>query len=359
MAKWIVFACAAIAFAIVGTGAAIEKKRRKAGKENIVHAPEIGFWGNTAIGAVFLFFAWNTDSLAAAICFCCASLLGSFLLLNWKNNAFIFDEEGFTERNFLGKTKRYRYDQISGRSVDERMAGLVFLYVNEKQIGLNLMWENADALYDAMKAGYRKTHDDQGIPVKSELKEAEKGFRAHVYRADEYRTYFIVIVTVVVVVGVMFALGALRPINMEYADPIQLSLYSWETQGEDIVLHDWQLETDFVICGYAECVNEFELMAQSMDAHEALHVRVKLREPAGEAPYYRIYEISSGETVFMTAKDANRYDQKYLPLIIGGFMLVLAAVFGVFGFIYAVGSNPRKYPGWLVRCLFKKDRIRM
>ena len=359
MAKWIVFTCAAIVFAIVGIGAVIERKRRKAGKENVVHAPEIGFWGNTAIGAVFLFFAWNTDSLASAICFCAASLLGSFLLLNWKNNVFIFDEEGFTERNFLGKTKRYGYDQISGRRVDERMAGLVFLYVNEKQIGLNLMWENADAFYDAMKAGYRKMHGDQGIEVKSELKEAEKGFRAHVYRADEYRTYFIVIITAVVVIFTMFTLGAVRPINMEYADQFQLSLYSWEAEGEDIILHDWQMENDFVIRGYQKCVNEFGLMTQSLDNQETLRVLVKLRESAEEEPYYRIYEISSEDKVFMTAKDANRYDQKYLPWIISGFALVLAAVLGVFGLIYVVGSNPKKYPGWLVRCLFKKDRIRM
>ncbi len=359
MAKWIVFACAAIVFAIVGMGAVIEKKRRKAGKENIVHAPEIGFMANGAIGAVFLLFAWNTDSLVAAICFCAASLLGSFLLLNWKNNAFIFDEEGFTERNFLGKTKRYGYDQISGRRVDERMVGMVFLYVNEKQIGLNLMWENADLFYDAMKAGYRKTHDDQGIPVKSELKETEKGFRAHVYRADEYRTYFIVIITAVVVIGAMFTLGAVRPVNMEYADQIQLSLYSWETQGEDIILHDWQMENDFIIRGYQKCVNEFELMAQTMDNQKALRVLVKLIEPAEEDSYYRIYEISSEDKVFMTAEDANRYDQKYLPWIIGGFALAMVIVLGVFGLIYAVGSNPKKYPQWLVYRLFKKDRIRM
>ena len=166
MAKWILFTLAAIVYVIVVIGAIIEKNRRKTGKENVALAPGIGFWASSAVGGAFLFFAWNVDGSEAAMFFCAASLLGSFLLLNWKNNAFTFDEEGFTERNFLGKTKRYEYDQISGMRVDERMVGFVYLYVNDKQVGLNLNWENADSLFDSIKTGYRKTHDDREIPVK-------------------------------------------------------------------------------------------------------------------------------------------------------------------------------------------------
>jgi len=359
MIRLIVLIFVTIVYASVGIYGFCEKVRRKNGNANIVSAPNAGFWPDVLIGGVFLLFAWNTQSSAGVICFCAASLMGSFLLLNWSNNTFTFDEAGFTERNFIGKKKKYGYDQISGTRTDERMPGLVFLYVAERKIGLNLMWENAEAFYDAITAGYEKKHDEQRIPEKSELQEAEKGFRAHVYRADEYRTYFIVIVAVVVCVGMMFILGASRPINTENADQFTLALYSWETQGDQLILHDWQIEHDFIIRGYSECVDELDAMTESLDAQDPLFVLTEFREPAGEEGFYRIYELSTEHETYLTAKDANRYDQKYLPLIIGGFALVLAAVSGVFGLIYAVGSNPEKYPKWLVYRLFKKDRIKM
>ena len=66
MAKWILFTLAAIAFAIVEIGGFIEKMRRKAENSNVVHAQEIGFWVGTVLGGAFLFFAWNTDSLASS-----------------------------------------------------------------------------------------------------------------------------------------------------------------------------------------------------------------------------------------------------------------------------------------------------
>lgn len=179
MAKWILFTLAAIAFAIVGIGGFIEKMRRKAENSNVVHAQEIGFWVGTVLGGACLFLAWNMDSLAYAICFCVASLFGSFLLLNWQNNAFIFDEKGFTERNLFGKTKRYTYDQVSGWQEDSQLPGNVFVYVNEKKIGINRNWKNGDALFDAIEDGCRRMKDHQEFPEIPLLKKGEKGFASH------------------------------------------------------------------------------------------------------------------------------------------------------------------------------------
>lgn len=359
MAKWILFTLAAIAFAIVEIGGFIEKMRRKAENSNVVHAQEIGFWVGTVLGGAFLFFAWNTDSLAAAICFCVASLLGSFLLLNWQNNAFIFDENGFTERNLFGKTKRYTYDQVSGWQEDSQLPGIVFVYVNEKKIGINRNWKNGDALFDAIEDGCRRMKDHQEFPEIPLLKKGEKGFASHVYRPQDYYLRFGVLIGVAVSFGVMCVMGACRPANPGNLMAYETVFYEWETQEGNLILRDWEVPENFVINGYDDCLNALEEITKKVDEQKPLAVWVKYKEMTIADPHYRIFAIASEDGMHMTVEEANRYDRTMIPLIAGIFAAVIAVILGIFGLYYAVGSNPKRYPEWLVYRLFKKDKIKM
>ena len=93
--------------------------------------------------------------------------------------------------------------------------------------------------------------------------------------------------------------------------------------------------------------------------HNPFTVCVKYYEMTIADPHYRIFAIASEDGLHMTVEEANRYDRTMIPLIAGIFAAVVAIILCIFALYYAVGSNPKRYPEWLVYRLFKKDKIKI
>jgi hypothetical protein len=333
---------------------------RKADLKKIVRLPQYMLWIALLCCAVFLFFAWaaalQDGNTGPEILFCAFVLLGMSLMLGWKNCYIVFDSSGFTQRNLIGMQRCFTYDQVTGWCPNHNNPIESTVYAAGKKVSFNLLSPNGSDFLFALIAGYKKTHGKK-LPEISALKKERGGFRSHVYNPGEYLAIFVMLSLFIVGLGAWLAIYELLPINEDDAQHFTLTFSSWEQNDGALILSSEQMQERFYVNGYLDHMSNIDGLMEKCNGEVYFSVWAERFTPDDEEPYFRVYALSSNEEIYRTFEDSTAYKRKDLPLTIGFFGLFLLIHLLFSGFIYAVGSNPEKFPKWVVYCCFKKDAI--
>lgn len=183
------------------------------------------------------------------------------------------------------------------------------------------------------------------------------GFRAHVHNPGEYLVVFIMLVVYFVGLGLWVVIDCLQPIDEKDSQQYSLTFSYWEIDEHSLFLTSPQVKEPFRISGYDDYLTGFDRLIEKCDGNTAFLVWAERIVPDDAEPYYWVYAISSKGEVYRTFEDSNAYRRKDIPFTIGLFSIFLVILFAISGFIYIVGSNPQKFPRWVVYCCFKKNAI--
>ena len=361
MANQIILTLLSIAYAVLCICCIVERQRRKVNDTRAVYLPEYMFWLGIVTGGMFLGFGWfasvQDGNIGLTICFGFFALLGMSLLAGWRNSYIVYDNTGFTQRTLIGKQNSFKYAEVTGWAYNRNNSTEISLYINEKKISLNTKSENAENFLSVVNNGYKVTHGNKDIPEISALKKDSGGFRAHVYNPLEYAVVFCMMFVFVSGVGIWLIVDCIKPIDENSGEQYNLSFIACEVQDENLTLTTTQMEEPFIVNGYENYLNNFEKLVENCDGNTEFSVYAKRFDPDDREPYYRVYALSADGEFYRTFEHSTEYRRDDLPLTVAIFGGFLAVMLLVSAFIYIVGSNPQRFPKWVVYACFKKDAI--
>jgi hypothetical protein len=157
--------------------------------------------------------------------------------------------------------------------------------------------------------------------------------------------------------GIWCVVTLWEPVGPEKAQNYSINFTAWETRDDDLVLTSPQMPEKFVINGYQKYMTNYEALIAGCDGRTTFSAWIDRIDPEDTDPYFRVYALSSGEMVYRTFADTTAYKREEIPLVGGVFGGMLALVLAFSAFIYAVGSNPKKFPKWVVYACFKQNAI--
>lgn len=184
-----------------------------------------------------------------------------------------------------------------------------------------------------------------------------RGFSAHVRNPGEYLAIFIMLVAFIVGSGLWLVIDCLQPIDENDGQQYNLAFSYWEIDEKSMVLTSPQVQEAFIIHGYEKYLTDFDRLIKKCDGNTSFSVWAEQITPDDAEPYYLIYALSSEGEVYRTFEDSTAYRRQDLPITIGIFSVLLVILFASSALIYIVGSNPQKFPRWVVYCCFKKNAI--
>ncbi len=361
MANWIILIILSLVYIALLVFCFAEYFRRGNISSKAVCLPKFLFWLGIAAGIIFLVFAWisarQDGSVGLTVCFGLFALLGMSLLLGWKNCYISYDQRGMVRSNLLGIKRSFTYDQVTGLCINKRNPMESAVYVSGRKISFNMLSSNAADFMHMLYAGYKRTHGNMSIPKLSGLKKEKGGFSAHVYNPGEYLAIFIMMLLFIVGLGTWITVDSLIPIDENDGESFVLSFSSYAIEDGDIDLFSPQMPEAFVILDYEEYLRRTNDLLEKCDGETSFSVCAERIEPDDSEAYYEVYALSSGEEIYRTFEDSTAYNREFLPVAIGIFGVLLLVVLAFSAFIYMVGSNPRKFPKWVVYGCFQKDAI--
>lgn len=361
MANWIVLIVLSLVYVALLAFCFAEYFRRGNTDSKAVYLPKFMFWLGIAAGIIFLAFAWiaarQDGSIGLTVCFGLLALLGMSLLLGWKNCFISYDQSGLVRSNLLGIKRSFTYDQVTGLCINKLNPMESTVYVSGRKISFNMLSSNSAEFMHMLNAGYKRTHGNMSIPKLSGLKKEKGGFSAHVHNPGEYLAIFIMMLLFIVGLGAWITVDTLKPIDEDDGESFVLSFSSYAIEDGDIDLFTPQMSEAFVIFDYEEYLRRADELLKKCDSETSFSVCAERIEPDDSEAYYEVYALSSGEEIYRTFEDSNAYNREFLPIAIGIFGVLLLVVLAFSAFIYMVGSNPRKFPKWVVYACFKKGAI--
>ncbi len=338
-----------------------EYHRRAESKTKSVYLPKFLFWIGVVTGGVFLIIAWlaadQDGSIGLTLCFGFFALLSMSLMLGWKNCFITYDKVGFTRKSIIGMQRSFTYDQVTAWCDNKRNPMESSFYANRKKISFNLMSDNGPDFLVTVSAGYRKTHGNKNIPELPRLMKERGGFRAHVHNPGEYLAIFIMLLVFIVGLGTWIVIDGWMPINENDCEKYNVTFSAWEIKEENIVLSSPNVQESFIINGYEDYLSKIEQLTEKCDSETTFAVWAERFVPDDAAPYFRVHALSSGEEVYRTFEDSTAHKREGILFTIGIFSVFLIVLLAFSAFIYIVGSNPKRFPKWVVYCCFKKDAI--
>ena len=338
-----------------------ESGRRNSAKEKGVYLPQFLLWLGVIDGVLFLAFGWiaarEDGSLGLTVCLGAFVLLGMLLMLGWKNCFIVYDKEGFTQRNLVGMRRRFTYEQVTGWSCNERNPMESTLCVAGKKVPFNLTSKNGPEFLAAVGSAYRRIHGKQNMPEIPALRKERGGFCAHVYNPGEYLLVFLMMVAMVVGFGAWLAIDSWMPITEQDGQEYALTFCAWELEEDDLKLTSPQTQELYWINGCEDYVQNLDALIEKCDGKTTFTVWAERFTPKEEDPFYRVYALSSGTEVYRTFADSTAYRRENIPGIAALFGVFLLIVLAFSGFIYMVGSDPQRFPKWVVYACFKKNAI--
>lgn len=337
-----------------------EYGRRAKRETKSVSMPTYMLWIGAVAGGAFLIIAWiaaaQDGSTGLTVCFAFFSLLGMSLMLGWKNCFICYDQTGFTQKNWIAMTRSFTYAQVTAWCPNTRNPMESSLFALGKKISFNLASKNGSDFLIAVNSGYRKAHG-KPLPKQPELKKEQGGFRAHVYNPGEYLVIFIMILVFILGGGAWVIFDGLQPIDENDGERYDLTFSSWETDEDILILSSSQRQEPFTIRGYTDHLTGFDRLIQKCDGSTLFSVCADRIDPEDSEPYFRVYALSSGQDVYRTFEDSTAHKREDLRFFIVLFGILLAVFLAFSAFIYIVGSNPQRFPKWVVYCCFQKNAI--
>lgn len=187
----------------------------------------------------------------------------------------------------------------------------------------------------------------------------QKGFCAHVYNPVQYLVVFIMLTAFIVGLGGSLVINASKPVSREDGQEYALTFHNWTVEDDSMVLESAQVEEAFVIDGYKDYLSHFNSLVQKCDGEKLFTVWATRVTPGDTKAYNKVLAISSDGEVYRSFEETTAYQREDLPIIAGAFGIGTAMILATSAVTYAVGSNPKRYPKWLVYCCFRRDAIRI
>ena len=334
-----------------------ELSRRKH-RKNGVYLPGAYFWVGAVCGGVFLmlcFLGAGSDAFTVTV-FALFVLLGGLLLLGWRNCYILYDQEGFTQRNLIGMWRRFRYDQVTGWSPHPGNPTESTVYAMGRKITFNTLCPNSADFLTTLKKGYRRTHGGKSLPGGRKSKHTT-GFRAHVRNPGEFLFIFILLIVFLVGMGGWCAWMIWQPLDGSDCMAMTVTFQSWSLDEDELHLTGEGYAEVFEIRGYPEFVSRPEELAECCDGETEFTALARLVNPDDGPDYYWIQSLSAGGVDYLTLDDCTAYNRTNLSVLLWFFVGFLLIWLGMGALTYMVGSNPAKFPKWLVKGLFKDGYI--
>ncbi|MBE5887751.1 MAG: hypothetical protein E7283_02830 [Lachnospiraceae bacterium] len=279
-------------------------------------------------------------------------------MLGWKNCFIMYDNVGFTQKTLWGKERYFTYDQVTALQKERRNPiDDVILFVNEKKVTFSSRTENADYFMMILQSRYRQIHGKKTIPEFPKHIQERGGFRAHVYNPGQYLVILIVFIVMIVGVGAWIVVDNLQPVSENDCEMYTVSFSAWEIDDAELILTTPQMKEKFEIRGYREYLSGYNQLTAKCDGQVYFTVWAKRIKPRSGPAYFRVDAISSGEEVYRTFEDSTAYNISNIPFYIGVFGVFLIIVLVMAILTYFVGSNPQKFPRWVVHVFFREGAI--
>ncbi len=359
MANRVILIPLTVIFVLLCISCFVRYHRRATRREKALYLPNGMLWIDMVCGAVFLVLAWlaagQDGSIGLTITFGGFVLLGMSLMVGWRNCCIVYDKQGFTQQNFLGMQRSFSYDQVTGWQLSKQNPMESTLYAAGKKISFNMMSANAPDFLVTFSAAYRKAHGGKNMPEIPQLQRERGGFRAHVYNPGEYLAVFLMMVAFVVGMGAWLVIDCWKPITEADGEQYLVEFSSWQTGENSLFLTSPQWEEPFEICGYRDYLPRMDALLEKCDGETTFTVWAERFHPSDDEPFFRIYALSAGEEVYRTFEESTAFRRQDVPYIAGLFGVFLLIVLASSGLIYMVGSNPQRFPKWVVYLCFKKN----
>ena len=330
-------------------------------KAKAVYLPKAMFWIGAVCGGIFLVIGWiaavQDGSMGLTICFGMFALLGMSMMLGWRNCYITYDKDGFTRHNLIGMQRGFTYDQVTGWRLNEHNPMESTLHAAGKKISFNMASGNGPDFLAAASAGYRRSHGNKKLPELSGLRKEGGGFRAHVYNPGEYLAIFIMLLAFVVGLCGWLVLDTWLPVDEKDGAQYVVEFTAWEIQEEALVLTTPQYPDQFHIIGYQDYLSGFDRLVEKCDGNTTFTVWAHHYKPDDADPYYMVHAISDEEAVYRSFEDSTAYNREFMPYALGFLGISLGLMLGLAAVIYIVGSNPQRFPKWVVYACFKKNAI--
>ncbi len=302
--------------------------------------------------AIILFAISFSDAGAGAyIALAVFSLLPLALISSYFTFHIDFDKDGFTHRNALGITRRYRYTDVTGISGGAEQ-GDITIYADGHKIridgGANPIKKSKFLSF--VRTQYRKNNKGQVLPRKRPKTDI---FNGNVNNPGEF--IFVYALIYVFIIGMfIFIAVAWQPTKAEDLTYQTVSFDRYainDDETDDLYLYAEGKE--YRIYSYEKVLQNTEqllslcngktLFTVGMEEYDT-HSNVSTLESKNGVPYLTLEETNHVE----------RASLLMMCLFFGGFFVIWTA-FVVLSVM--IGRNPKKYPKWLVHGFFKPSYI--
>lgn len=336
----------------------VQEQLRRKSRENGVYLPGIYFWIGAVCGAVFVAFGWlgAEEGMFPAVVFGSGSVLGSVLMLGWRNCYIVYDREGFTQKNLIGMYRRFGYADVTRWYSHPRYPTESTICALGKKISFNLLSPNSAGFLTALGAGYRRTHGGENMPT-DWRPEGRGGFRTHVRNAEEFLAVFILLVVFIAGMGGWCVWMSWTPLDGSDCEQLSVTFTDQTVEDEYLILKAKGYTEEFEIRGFPEYVSRPEALQARCDGKTVFTVLARRINGDNDPDYYWLQSIEADGIEYLTLEDATAQRRSELPMLMmffGGFLVLWLAFAGL---MFLVGSDPEKYPKWLVKGLFKEGYI--
>ena len=298
---------------------------------------------------VLLAIAFSDTEAGAYIAVALLSLMSLFLISSFFAFHIEYDNNGFTHRNALGITRRYRYTDVTGISDGDKD---ITLYADGHKIRID---EGADIskkyhFLAFVRKQYRKNNSGKALP---ERRSKFDIFNGHVQNPGEFIFVYALMYAFIIgmFVFIFVTSQGTKAKDLDYKT-VAFERYSIEGDEKD----DLYLYTDdeeYRLYSYEKCLQNKEQLFGLCNGTTTFTVGVKTYDT-----HYNIWMLESENDVpYLKIEDKKRAEQENmlpLALFFGGFFVIWTVFVAL---SIAIGRNPMKYPKWLVYGFFKKGYI--
>lgn len=309
----------------------------------------IGIIGDLFCGMLTALSIVNNGGAFATICFLCIAMLGTALIMGRLNYLIVFDEKGFTYRNFLGIKRIYAYSDITriGGSLTE-----LKLYAGKHVVHVDQIAVGAQQFYSQLHRGCSKSVLKDSHPDVPKI----DPFKGHVAFPDSI-VFLYVLIYALVIGGCIICAVYMRPLTYRDLTYRQTAFSDYSVDGNDLILYAGQDEPYYKIVEYHKYCSNIDLV---LNINRTIYWKVYEKEYSDEdqQPYYLIKSLSdrSGNVV-LSLDSSSSHDRKE--------MLVVAALWGIPFLLWTayvagsiiVGRNPGKYSKKVLKLFFKPGRV--
>lgn len=335
----------------------VKKKRKEIPKNELVSLPfplfVIGVIGTAFSLAVILIVAFTSDMLGVLIAFTLFYMLGTALMLGWKNCCILYNDTEFIQKTFFGIKRRFTYDQITAIE-QPGGSGDIHLCANGKRVLIDEITIGGNKFLSFAKKKYRTIYNGRLIPISTKTR--FDIFNGHVKNPYEFIVVYGVLLVLFSTAAIFASYVILKPTSESNTIFYTQSFSSYTETENDLVLRPVDDSDKYVITDYKECVDNPDRLFALCDGKTEFKIYASHYE-SDNGPYYEVWNLAANEEAFVTFSKVNEVSRKEGIKIV---VFIDAIILTFFLFVImsiVVGRNPQKFSKRFVRMFFKEGYI--